>query len=67
MDMEQRKVNWRNRIWEIANKSPSPMTAGQVRLIVSICQDAFNEGHTAGAKTATDFFINRGVKVHDSE
>ena len=46
MDMEQRKVNWANRI----NDTGALLTTVDIRRLVSICQDAFNEGHKAGQK-----------------
>lgn len=51
MDMEQRKTNWRNRIYIITTNQ---LTSSQVSLIASICQDAFNEGHKAGYQERSD-------------
>ena len=48
MDMEQRKVAWANRI----NLINPHINIIDVRRLVSICQDAFNEGHKAGQKEA---------------
>lgn len=45
MDMETRKSNWSLRVHAIVQDKLSP---GKIRAIVSICQDAFNEGHRAG-------------------
>lgn len=45
MDMETRKTIWANRIADQIGKRP--MTKA-ISMIVSICQDAFNEGHKAG-------------------
>lgn len=45
MDMEQRKVNWANRIFVICK---GHLNIAEQRLIVSICQDAFNDGYEAG-------------------
>lgn len=45
MDMEHRKANWLGRVFTAAD---GKLTMAEVRRIVSICQDAFNEGHKAG-------------------
>lgn len=54
MDMEQRKVNWRNRIHDTGQGF---FTTKEISLLVSICQDAFNEGHKEGQKDNRGFGI----------
>lgn len=52
MDMETRKAAWARRIYVV---SDAQIDTRQISLIVSICQDAFNEGHKAGCEATTDF------------
>jgi hypothetical protein len=57
MNMEARKSGWNNRIHDIVGGA---LTIGQIRLIASICQDAFNEGHKAGVKKFSDDLLQMG-------
>lgn len=51
MNMELRKQQWTNRVFKIAK---GHLNLSEISLIVSICQDAFNDGHKAGEAAATD-------------
>lgn len=60
MDMEQRKVNWANRIF---GATEGALNTQEIRRVVSICQDAFNEGHKAGLNQASErgAFRDQGI------
>lgn len=51
MNMEQRKANWLARVFTIiTDQVPIRSDIQRARLIVSVCQDAYNEGVKSEAK-----------------
>lgn len=57
MDMEQRKVTWANRIF---TATEGALNTAEIRRVVAICQDAFNEGHKAGQAELSDRMFTQG-------
>lgn len=56
MTIEKLKVKWANQIHQVTG----PFTPEDIRRLVSICQDAFNEGREAGLNEASqDNLLNK--------
>lgn len=63
MNMEERKAGWLARVYTIMEEQvPKRSGIAKARLIASICQDAFNEGHKAGEEVGRRIGYTEGYQ-----